>query len=200
MFENVYLGLLDKLFLQFDLVLLPSAPLFMRKGIFSAITNLRPLLNNARATTATQCGVFASRNVRLIIKESRVASVLGSCQRETVKHSLIVLILFVSIVFLGCRIALFLVNLSYGLLFVAIDQVLDVLILLFEFFLDFDVDEFGVVNADRASLCLLPHHLINEVDCLLREFDELNGFLIIHIGMNHLDEIGESWRGCHVSW
>lgn len=138
--------------------------------------------------------------MRLIIKESRVASVLGSSQRETVKNSLIVLIFFVPIILLGRSVALFFVNLSYSLLFVAINQVLDVLILLFEFFLDFDVNEFGVVNADRASLCLLPHHLINEVDGLLREFDELYCFLIIHIGMNHLDEIGESWRGRHVSW
>ena len=79
--------------------------------------------------------------MRLIIKESRVASVLGSCQRETVKHTLIVLILFVSIILLSGSIALLLVNLGYGLLFVAIDQVLDVLILLFELFLDFDVNE-----------------------------------------------------------
>ena len=99
--------------------------------------------------------------MRLIVKQSRVASVLGSCQRETVKHSLIMLILFVSIIFLGCCTAIFLVNLSYGLLFIAIDQVLDVLILLFEFFLNFDVNELGVVNADRTSFRLLPHYLIN---------------------------------------
>jgi len=110
------------------------------------------------------------------------------------------LILFVSVVFLGSCSALLFVNLDYGLLFVAVDQALDVLILLFEFFLYFDVDELRVVNADGTSFGLLPHYLINEVDGLLGEFDKLYGFLIIHIGMNHLDEVGESWRGGQVSW
>ena len=45
--EDVDLGLLDELLLQFDLVLLPSAPLFMRKGVVCAVTNLRPLLEDA---------------------------------------------------------------------------------------------------------------------------------------------------------
>ena len=83
------------------------------------------------------------------------------------------LILFVSVVFLGSCSALLFVNLNYGLLFVPVDQALDVLILLFEFFLYFDVDELRVVNADGTSFGLLPHYLINEVDGLLGEFDKL---------------------------
>ena len=138
--------------------------------------------------------------MRLINKEGGVATVLGGCQREAVEHALIMLILFVSIVFLGSCSALLFVNLNYGLLFVPVDQALDVLILLFEFFLDFDVDELRVVNADGTSFGLLPHYLINEVDGLLGEFDKLYGLLIIHIGMDHLDEVGESWRGGQVSW
>ena len=198
--EDVDLGLLDQLLLQFDLVLLPSAPLFMREGVVCAVTDLGPLLEDAGAPSTTKGGVLAPGNVRLIDEEGGVAPGLGGCKGEAVEDALVVLILFVSIVFLGRCSALLFVNLNYGLLFVPIDEALDVLILLFEFFLDFDIDELGVVNADGASFGLLPHYLINEVDGLLGEFDKLYGFLIIHIGMNHLDEVGESWRGVHVSW
>lgn len=198
--EDVDLGLLDQLLLQFDLVLLPSTPLFMREGVICAVTDLGPLLEDAGAASTTQGGVLAPRNVRMINKEGGVAPGLGGCQGEAVEDALVVLILFVSIVFLRRCSAFLFVNLNYGLLFVPIDEALDVLILLFEFFLDFDVDEFGVVNADGTSFGLLPHYLINEVDGLLGEFDKLYGFLIIHFGMNHLDEVGESWRRVHVSW
>ena len=99
--------------------------------------------------------------MRLINEEGGVAPGLGCCQGEAVEDALVVLILFVSIVFLGRCSALLFVNLDYSFLFVAVYQALDVLILLFEFFLDFDVDELGVVNADGASFGLLPHYLIN---------------------------------------
>lgn len=45
--EDVDLGLLDQLLLQFDLVLLPPTPLFMREGVVCAVTDLRTLLEDA---------------------------------------------------------------------------------------------------------------------------------------------------------
>ena len=78
--EDVDLGLLDQLLLQFDLVLLPSTPLFMREGVVCAVTDLGPLLEDAGAPSTTQGRVLAPRNVRLINKEGGVAPGLGRCQ------------------------------------------------------------------------------------------------------------------------
>ena len=44
--EYVNLGLSNELVLQLQFMFLPSTPLFMRKGVFTALTDLRALLNH----------------------------------------------------------------------------------------------------------------------------------------------------------
>jgi hypothetical protein len=62
--KNVSLLLFNKLFFEFDLVLLAAHPFFMRDGSSTALTNLTSLLNRA---VVHSC-VLASGNVRLVVE------------------------------------------------------------------------------------------------------------------------------------
>ena len=95
-------------------------------------------------------GVFTSRDVGLVVEVGQKLSI-GLIARETCRDSgesieqpLIVLILFVVILILVALLlpVVVLLTLGNGLLFVvAVDQVLQVLILLLELFFDFNVNE-----------------------------------------------------------
>lgn len=66
------------------------------------------------------------------------------------------------------------------------------LVLLLEFFFDLDIDKLRVINADGAGFRLLSNDLINKIDGLLRQLDKLNSIIIIHVWVNHLDQVRES--------
>ena len=93
-------------------------------------------------------GVFPGGDVGLVVEVSQKLSI-GLIARETCRDSgesieqpLIVLILFVVILILVALLLPVVLMLRYGFLFViAIDQVLQVLILLLELFFDFNVNE-----------------------------------------------------------
>jgi hypothetical protein len=95
-------------------------------------------------------GVFTSGDVRLVVEVGQKLRI-GLIARETCRDSgesieqpLIVLILFVVIFILVALLlpVVVVLMLGNGLLFVvAVDQVLQVLILLLELFFDFDVNE-----------------------------------------------------------
>ena len=78
-------------------------------------------------------------------------------------------------------------------LFVTIDKILQVLILLFKLFLDFNVDEFWVINANWTCLRLLPHNLIYDIDSLVRKLNQRKCLLLVHIWMNQIYEVLEIW-------
>jgi hypothetical protein len=46
---------------------LAAAPFFVGKRIFSAFTNLGPLLDHTGGTSTTKGGIFAARDMRLIV-------------------------------------------------------------------------------------------------------------------------------------
>ena len=94
-------------------------------------------------------GVFTSRDVRLVVEVGQKLRI-GLIARETCRDSgesieqpLIVLILFVVIfILVALLLSVVVLMLRDGLLFVvAVDQVLQVLILLLELFFDFNVNE-----------------------------------------------------------
>lgn len=76
----------------------------------------------------------------MICRKGSVGAILGCSLRKSVEKTLIVLVLLVFIIFWGSGISV----LADGLLVlvvIAIYQVLEVLILLLEFFFNFNVDE-----------------------------------------------------------
>jgi len=119
---------------------------------------------------------------------------LGSNIRETIKEFLVLLILFVlsilliAIIFL-CAMMPFIQGI---LLFITIDQVLEVLIFFFEFFLDFNVDKLRVVNANRARFGFLSHDLVNQIECFKGQLNILQSLLVFHFWIDERQPVRHS--------
>lgn len=61
----------------------------------------------------------------------------------------------------------------------------DVLVLRFEFLLEFQVDHFRVVDADRPSPGLLSHNLINKIHSFRGQLNERQCFLLADLRTQH---------------
>ena len=66
----------------------------------------------------------------------------------------------------------------------------ELFLLFLQIALHFQVNDFGVVNADRALHRLLPDHLVNQVQSLLGQFNHLNCDVGLHRVQNVLHGVG----------
>jgi hypothetical protein len=103
-----------------------------------------------------------------------------------------VLVFFVSISVLVIGVSFFLTILCNGaflLLVVAVNEVLNVLILLLELLFDLNINELRVVYADRSSFSLLANDLINDIHGLGGKFNKSECLFLFHIGMYSVNQM-----------